>query len=181
MAELYAITITMTDDNTELVGISEHPFAMGASARTVAGKSALERIWLSYLDQRELLFASLHILRTVGRLAWRREIARRRLFDWARAFFGAWYSRKLRRIVPDSGFGFRAPGPWRTISDQEGSSMLILLEDDLALAAPHTAHDEIRRLGRGRYSHWGRCIYFSTSDNTDPRKNGRVYKLVQRM
>ena len=47
--------------------------------------------------------------------------------------------------------------------------MLLLLEDDLPLAAPHTAHDEIRRLGRGRYSHWGRCIYFSTSDNTDPR------------
>ncbi len=59
--------------------------------------------------------------------------------------------------------------------------MLILLEDDTPLTAPHTAHDEIRRLGRGRYSHWGRRIYFSTSDNTDPRRNGRVYKLMQRM
>jgi hypothetical protein len=171
----------MSDDNTELVTISEHPFVIGAPSRTAGYRSVSERVWSSYMDQRESLYASLHILRIIGRLAWRREIARRRILGWARAFFGAWYSRKLRRIVPDSGFGFRAWGPWRTISDQEGSSMLILLEDDLPLAAPHTAHDEIRRLGRGRYSHWGRSIYFSTSDNTDPRKNGRVYKLVQRM
>jgi hypothetical protein len=171
----------MIDDNTELLGISEHPFVRGAPARNASKRSALERVWLSYIDQRESLFAALHILRIVGRLAWRREVARRRILGWARAFFGAWCSRKLRRIVPDSGFGFRAPGPRRMISDQEGSSMLILLEDDLPLAAPHTAHDEIRLLGHGRYSHWGKCIYFSTSDNTDPRNNRRVYKLVQRM
>jgi hypothetical protein len=171
----------MSDDNTELVTISERPFVIGAPPRTGGDRSVLERVWSSYIDRRESLYASLHILRIVGRLAWRREIARRRIFGWGRAFFGAWYSRKVRRIVPDSGFGFRAPGPWRTISDQEGSSMLILLEDEIPLAAPHSAHNEIRRLGRGRYSHWGRYIYFSTSDNTDPRKNGRAYKLVQGM
>jgi hypothetical protein len=171
----------MTDDNTELASISEHPFVIGAPPRAASNRSVLERVWRACIDQRESLFASLHILRTVGGLAWRREIARRRLLGWARAFFGAWYSRKLRRIVPDSRFGFRAPGPRRKISDQEGSSILILLEDGLPLAAPHSAHDEIRRLGRGRYSHWGRCVYFSTSDNTDPRKNGRVYRLAQRM
>ena len=171
----------MTDDNIELASISEHPFVIGAPPHAASNRSALGRVWLACIDQRESLFASLHILRTVGGLAWRREIARRRILGWARAFFGAWYSRKLRRIVSDSGFGFRTRGPRRMISDQEGSSMLILLEDDLPLAAPHTVHDEIRRLGRGRYSHWGRCIYFSTSDNTDPRNNGRVYKLAQRM
>ena len=171
----------MTDDNTELASISERPFVIGAPPHAARNRSTLERVWLACIDQRESLYASLYILRTVGGMAWRREIARRRILGWARAFFGAWYSRKLRRIVPDSGFGFRAPGPQRMISDQEGSSMLILLEDGLPLAAPHTAHDEIRRLGRGRYSHWGRCIYFSTSDNTDPRNNGRVYKLAQRV
>src|ERR1700756_4937555 len=113
----------MIDDNTELLSISEHRFTIGAPARAAADRSALERIWLSYIDQRESLFASLHILRTVGWLAWRREIARRRVPDWARAFFGAWYSRKLRRIVSDSGFGFRAASPRRMISDEEGSSM----------------------------------------------------------
>jgi hypothetical protein len=168
-------------DNTELDSISEHPFVIAVPARSDGDTSTLKRLRLSYIDQRESVLASLHILRIVGRLAWRREIARRRISGWARTFFGAWYSRKLRRIVPDSGFGFRAPAPRRMISDQEGSSMLILLEDGISLAAPHTAHDEIRRLGRGRYSHWGRCIYFSSSDNTDPRRNGRLYKLVHRM
>jgi hypothetical protein len=171
----------MIDDNTELLSISEHPFVAGAPARNASNRFTWERVWLSYIDQRESLFASLHILKVVGRLAWRREIARRPILGWARAFFAAWYSRKLRRIVPDSGLCFRAPGPWRMISDQEGSSMLILLEDEIPLAAPHIAHDEIRRLGRGRYSHWGRRIYFSTSDNTDPRSNGRRYKLAHRM
>src|SRR5882757_3002305 len=144
----------MTDNNTELASISERPFVIGAPPHAARNRSTLERVWLACTDQRESLYASLHILRTVGGMAWRREIARRRILGWARAFFGAWYSRKLRRIVPDSGFGFRAPGPRRMISDQEGSSMLILLEDDLPLAVPHTAHDEIRRLGRGRYSRW---------------------------
>lgn len=171
----------MIDDNTETVSIAERPFVIGASARTTSGASTLERIGLWYIDQRETLLTSLHVLRIVGKLAWQREIARRRVLVWARAFFGAWFSRKLRRIIPDSGFGFRAPGPRWTISDQEGSSMLILLEDGMPLAAPHTAHHEIRRLGCGRYSHWGRYIYFSSSDNTDPRRNGRFYRLVQRM
>jgi hypothetical protein len=170
----------MIDDNTELLGNSEHPFVVGAQARNARNGYTWERVWLSYIDGRESLLASLHVLAIVGRLAWRREIARRRILGWARAFFGAWFSRKLRRIVPDSGFCFRAPGPRRMISDQEGSSMLLLLEDDVPLAAPHTAHDEIRRLGCGRYSHWGRYIYFSSTDNTDPCRNGRVYKLIKR-
>lgn len=170
----------MLDDNSESVGISRRPILIGPSA-CAGDASTSERIGLLCIDQRESLLASLHVLGIVGRLAWRREIARRRVLVWARAFFGAWVSRKLRRIVPDSGFCFRAPGPRRMISDQEGSSMLILLEDEMPLAAPHTAHHEIRHLGRGRYSHWGRYIYFSSTDNTDPRRNGRVYKLVQRM
>ena len=36
-----------------------------------------------------------------------------------------------------------------------------------------------RKDGKGRYSHWGaRSLWFSTSDNSDPRTNGREYKVV---
>jgi hypothetical protein len=35
----------------------------------------------------------------------------------------------------------------------------------------------IRNLGRGFFSHWGKQLYFSTSDNSDPRINGRNYSL----
>jgi hypothetical protein len=171
----------VTEDNSEFAGLSDCPLVIPASARRIGIAPASKRIRRFYIDQRELLLASLHVLRIVGTLAWHREIARRRIAGWTRAFLTVPFSRRLKRIEPDSCFCFRAPGPRRAISDQEGSSMLILLEDDIPLAAPHTAHDEIRRLGRGRYSHWGRRIYFSASDNTDPRRNGRLYKLVQRM
>jgi hypothetical protein len=171
----------VTEDNSEFAGLSDRALVIPASPGSTGTTSALELIRRFYIDQRELLLASVHILRIVGTLAWHREIARRRIGGWTRAFLTAPFSWELKRIEPDSCFCFRASGPRRASSDQEGSSMLMLLEDDTPLTAPHTAHDEIRRLGRGRYSHWGRYVYFSTSDNTDPRKNGRVYKLVRRM
>jgi hypothetical protein len=39
--------------------------------------------------------------------------------------------------------------------------------------------DAIRKLGRGRHSDLQSSqIHFSSSDNTDPRRNGRQYELV---
>jgi hypothetical protein len=51
------------------------------------------------------------------------------------------------------------------------------LEDGSELAG-HALHEEIRNLGRGRFSHWGEHIYFAATDNSDPRTNGRAYSLV---
>jgi hypothetical protein len=172
----------VTDHNTEFASISEARLTIAASAQSANEKRAVLRaIKLFCADQRQSLLVSLYVFGLVGGLAWRREVARRALLIWTRAFLRARFSKKLRGIAPDSGFCFRAPGPRRAISDQEGVSMLIVLEDETPLSAPHTPHNEIRRLGRGRYSHWGRYIYFSSTDNTDPRKNGRSYKLVQRV
>lgn len=171
----------MTDENTEFTGRPDRLFGTAPPALTAGRRSTPGGIKLFYAEQRELLLASLHILRIIAGLAWHKEIARRRIPAWVRVYFDSWFSRKIRRIAPDSGFCFRAPGPSRIISDEDGVSILILLENDTPLSAPHTPHNEIRRLGQGRYSHWGRYMYFSSSDNTDPRKNGRVYKLVQRM
>jgi len=40
----------------------------------------------------------------------------------------------------------------------------------------HSRHDEVEYIGRGRYSHWKDVgILMSTSDNTDPNRNGRRY------
>lgn len=55
-----------------------------------------------------------------------------------------------------------------------------LFEDDIALGPDNRLHDDIRRSGTGQYSLWGRSVYFSTSDNTDARYNGRVYALKRR-
>lgn len=55
-------------------------------------------------------------------------------------------------------------------------SRLVVLEDGKPLEFPHKAYTEIAALGRGRYNHWGAGLYFSSTDNTDPRTNGRRYE-----
>ena len=60
-------------------------------------------------------------------------------------------------------------------------SELRFFEDGRALSPAHSPYESIRESGRGRYSHWGRWLYFSTSDNTDPRTNGRTYSAVDRL
>jgi hypothetical protein len=77
----------------------------------------------------------------------------------------------------------QVPWPWEpapdTMSDPQ-RSRLILFEDGLQLGPSHQAHIDIRRLGRGRYSHWSNYILFSASDNSDPRTNHRRYHAVER-
>jgi glycosyltransferase involved in cell wall biosynthesis len=52
-----------------------------------------------------------------------------------------------------------------------------LWEDDWRLGPGGCLHEEIRVQGEGRYSVWNGVLYFSSSDNTDPRTNGRTYVL----
>jgi len=64
-------------------------------------------------------------------------------------------------------------------SDKGGTrSQIMLLEDGVPLT-PHAAHMKIIKEGMGIFSHWGaRGLIFSSSDNTDPRTNGREYRVV---
>lgn len=54
-------------------------------------------------------------------------------------------------------------------------SRLRLFEDAVDLGPAHAYHVDIRNSGQGRFSHWVDGLYFSASDNTDPRSNGRRY------
>jgi hypothetical protein len=57
-------------------------------------------------------------------------------------------------------------------------SPVVMTEDGKSLGPAHSRHSDISRLGHGRFSHWeGIGIVFSTSDNSDPNKNGRRYSL----
>lgn len=56
-------------------------------------------------------------------------------------------------------------------------SELILYENDLPLGPAHSLHETIRLTGFGVYSHWNNGLIFSSSDNSDPRTNGRIYTL----
>jgi hypothetical protein len=57
-------------------------------------------------------------------------------------------------------------------------STAVLCEDGRSIGPAHAAHDDIRALGAGRFSHWRGSLYFSSSDNSDPNTNGRAYELV---
>ena len=77
----------------------------------------------------------------------------------------------------EQGHCFLADVPKHLLSDSECASRLRLYEDDRELGPAHSSHEHIRARGRGSYSHWGAQLYFSTSDNSDPRTNGRRYRI----
>jgi len=86
-------------------------------------------------------------------------------------------SAELNALTHEIGHCWKAPVGRRLISDRDGQSRLRLFEDGRELPHPHAAHDLIRTLGAGRYSHWGDAVFFSSSDNTDPSVNGRRYTV----
>ncbi len=53
----------------------------------------------------------------------------------------------------------------------------VLFEAGRPLGPSEAMHDDIRQYGGGRFSLWGQTVYFSSSDNSDPRRNGRRYHL----
>ena len=53
-------------------------------------------------------------------------------------------------------------------------------EGDRPLGPAEQLHDDIRREGAGLFSIWGSSVYFSSSDNSDPRRNQRDYSLRRR-
>lgn len=70
--------------------------------------------------------------------------------------------------------------PWRLIGDNANSpyrSNLQVREDGEPLGPPHVLYESLVAEGGGAFVHWGRSLFFSTSDNSDPRHNGRRYAL----
>lgn len=63
-------------------------------------------------------------------------------------------------------------------SDNRRRSSLLLIENGNPLLSNHAHHDEVRNVGNGAYSHWLDTLFFSTTDNSDPNTNGRVYEIV---
>ena len=56
-------------------------------------------------------------------------------------------------------------------------SNLVLMEDGVELPFPHMGLAAVASVGGGRYSHWGKFIFFSASDNSSPLENGRTYSF----
>lgn len=83
------------------------------------------------------------------------------------------------KISADQGSSYIARLSIPRSADQKTTSKCILLEDGKPLPHPHARHKLIREQGRGHYSHWtSNTLYFSTSDSSDPRTNGKKYELI---
>ena len=84
----------------------------------------------------------------------------------------------LTSIDAETGLAYRARTHRPELSSHDRPSAAIVLENGRPLAGPANAlHDDVRTLGGGRFSFWYDYVYFSTSDNSDPRTNGRRYEI----
>jgi len=64
-------------------------------------------------------------------------------------------------------------------NEQDSTSPIQIYEDGNKIGLGHRSFSEISTVGLGRFGHWReRHIIFSSSDNTDPRSNGRRYWAV---
>lgn len=85
------------------------------------------------------------------------------------------------QMISLSGLGWRIELPPEipdgdSVGDSAVSS-LRLFEDGRPLGPAHAVHQDIIEQGAGRYSHWNRKLYLSSSDGSDPRHNGRTYEI----
>jgi hypothetical protein len=89
------------------------------------------------------------------------------------------YSGCITDFKLEKGCCYIASVPSFLLSDRDSSSFLSVFEDGRLLGPPHAPHEDIRSMGLGRFSHWGTELYLSTSDNSDPRTNGRRYEVKE--
>ena len=85
-----------------------------------------------------------------------------------------------QRLRSDGGFAFKISESIANgdINGNTNKSNLKLYENGVELTQAHAIHQDIRNIGKGRYSHWNNTLIFSSSDNTNPRTNGRSYTYV---
>jgi hypothetical protein len=96
-----------------------------------------------------------------------------------RLFYRVKRPQVLKDFAPETGHCYLAGVPRGIFSDCESASRVQVYEDGVPLPRPHADHQVIRKQGRGAFSHWTGAIYLSTSDNSDPRTNGRTYTYLE--
>lgn len=93
-----------------------------------------------------------------------------------------WHTMQTVDISEDVDLAFRISLPdafaaFASNSEDPKRSALVIEEDGLALAPGNALHKQVREEGMGAFSHWGKLLLFTSSDNTDPRENGRTYRF----
>ena len=84
---------------------------------------------------------------------------------------------RAEHILP---FDIKALGPYADDPRLErGRSPVMIYEEGKPLGPPHSTFADISKLGRGRFAYWiKQGLIFSSSDGSDPNRNGRRYWAV---
>jgi hypothetical protein len=84
--------------------------------------------------------------------------------------------------VLDAGYSYYVVQDFGILPDDANNptrSTLRIFENGVELNPAHSRHYDIQTIGKGSFSHWGDgsfvVVYFSASDNTNPKTNGRTY------
>ncbi|AYV84295.1 MAG: hypothetical protein Hyperionvirus21_29 [Hyperionvirus sp.] len=72
-------------------------------------------------------------------------------------------------------YNFPSFGLMSDTTENHYYSKLSVYENGIELKQPHSIHEDIRNKGLGRFSHWSLHIFFSATDNSDPRYNDKIY------
>lgn len=84
---------------------------------------------------------------------------------------------EVGHMEQEEGFAYKVFVENTFLGTQKWMAVGILYENGVPLPWPKVTHEEIRQRGEGRYSFWYSAVYFSTTDNSDPRTNGRQYTI----
>ena len=89
-----------------------------------------------------------------------------------------WERRALTGLQPVSGFSYALPldTKWMSV-DWTGGAPIEVYENGHLLACSHSPTGEIATAGMGRFQLEAGWVFLSSSDNSDPRTNGRQYEL----
>lgn len=84
-----------------------------------------------------------------------------------------------RTAVPAGGYMYVVAIPQfkaqADTNERPTRSRLEVFENGRPIGPAHTVHAEIIARGSGRFSHYDQYVYFSATDNSDVRTNGRAY------
>ena len=103
------------------------------------------------------------------------------------ALVGVGQSKQLQPAEINQGQGHTftvsiAPeNPLLRVYDRVTWSAARLSEDGATLGPWRSSRDRVGEMGGGRYCQQGDVLYFSSSDNSDPRSNGRSYRVNHRV
>ena len=89
-----------------------------------------------------------------------------------------WSEVPIGATQTEQGFAFVGHTGRPELASHVALQSTALLEDGVQLGLRNAPHGEIREVGRGRYSFWQDYVLFATSDNSDPRTNGRRYTMT---